>query len=51
MDIDLSGEGRYASTRRLPYKYSIESWKRWAKNNNSEVIIMEDYQIVQMHID
>ena len=26
MDIDLAGEGRYASTRRLPYQYSIKSW-------------------------
>ena len=25
-----------------PYKYSIESWKKWAKNNNSEVVVMED---------
>ena len=25
-----------------PYKYSIESWKRWAEKNNSEVIVMED---------
>ena len=27
LDIDIQGEGRYSSTRRLPYKYSIESWK------------------------
>ena len=25
-----------------PYEYSIESWKRWASKNNSEVIVMED---------
>ena len=25
-----------------PYKYSIESWKRWAEKNNAEVIVMED---------
>tara|TARA_R110002020_G_scaffold237576_1_gene449947 strand:- start:1682 stop:2563 length:882 start_codon:yes stop_codon:yes gene_type:complete len=25
-----------------PYKYSIESWRRWAEKNNSEVIVMED---------
>ena len=25
-----------------PYKYSIESWKRLAEKNNSEVIVMED---------
>ena len=28
MDIDLKGEGRYVSSRRLSYKYSIDSWKR-----------------------
>ena len=31
MDIDLKGEGRYASSRRLSYKYSIDSWKRWMR--------------------
>ena len=25
-----------------PNKYSIESWKKWATNNNAEVVIMED---------
>ena len=25
-----------------PYKYSIESWKRWAEKNNADVIVMED---------
>ena len=25
-----------------PYKYSIQSWKKWAENNNAEVIVMED---------
>ena len=42
MDIDLSGEGRYASTRRLPYKYSIESWKAWCNKNNCELFVMND---------
>ena len=26
-----------------PYKYSIESWKRWAEKNNADVIVMEDF--------
>ena len=34
MDIDLSGEGRYSSTRRLPYKYSIKSWEKWCEKND-----------------
>jgi len=42
MDINLSGEGRYASTRRLPYKYSIESWKVWCSKNNCELFVMND---------
>ena len=25
MDIDLAGDGRYSSNRRLSYKYSIDS--------------------------
>ena len=42
MDIDLSGEGRYSSTRRLPYKYSIKSWEKWCDKNNCELFIMND---------
>jgi len=42
MDIDLGGEGRFSSSRRAPYKFSINSWKHWAKNNNSEVFILND---------
>ena len=34
MDIDLGGEGRYASSRRAAYKYSIDSWKRWCEKND-----------------
>ena len=33
MDIDLGGEGRYSSSRRAAYKYSIDSWKRWCDKN------------------
>ena len=42
MDIDLSGEGRYASTRRLPYKYCIKSWKKWCENNDCELFVLND---------
>tara|TARA_R110002012_G_scaffold15562_4_gene61694 strand:+ start:9684 stop:10448 length:765 start_codon:yes stop_codon:yes gene_type:complete len=42
MDIDLGGEGRYKSSRRLPYKYSIDSWKTWASKNNAEVFVLTD---------
>jgi uncharacterized protein YlaN (UPF0358 family) len=42
MDIDLAGEGRYASTRRLPYKYSIKSWKKWCENNDCELFVLND---------
>ena len=30
------------STRVTPYQISIDSWKNWAKNNNSEVFVLED---------
>ena len=36
MDVDIKGEGRYSSSRRLAYKYSIDSWKKWCNKNNSE---------------
>ena len=36
MDIDLAGEGRYASTRRLPYQYSIKSWEKEFSSINIE---------------
>ena len=42
MDIDLKGEGRYSSSRRLPYKYSIKSWKHWCEKNNAELFVLED---------
>ena len=42
MDIDIQGEGRYSSTRRLPYKYSIESWKAWCNKNNCELFVLND---------
>jgi len=42
LDIDIQGEGRYSSTRRLPYKYSIESWKAWCNKNNCELFVLND---------
>jgi hypothetical protein len=42
MDIDLAGEGRYSSTRRLPYKYSIKSWEKWCSKNDSELFVLND---------
>jgi len=42
MDIDIGGEGRYSSTRRLPYEYSIKSWKYWCNKNNCELFILND---------
>ena len=42
MDIDLGGEGRYASSRRAAYKYSIDSWKKWCEKNNCELFILND---------
>ena len=42
MDIDLNGDGRYASTRRLPYQYSIKSWERWCEKNDCELFVLTD---------
>ena len=42
MDIDIKGEGRYASSRRDAYKYSIESWKKWCDKNDCELFVMND---------
>jgi hypothetical protein len=42
MDIDLKGEGRWASTRRAPYQYSINSWKQWCTKNNCTLFVLSD---------
>lgn len=42
MDIDIKGEGRYSSDRRLPYQYSIKSWKKWCDKNDVELFVMND---------
>ncbi len=42
MDIDIKGDGRYDSSRRAAYKYSIDSWKRWCDKNNSELFVLNE---------
>ena len=42
MDIDLGGEGRYSSSRREAYKYSIDSWKKWCDKNDCELFVLND---------
>tara|TARA_Y100001963_G_scaffold156207_1_gene249236 strand:+ start:1377 stop:2156 length:780 start_codon:yes stop_codon:yes gene_type:complete len=42
MDVDIKGDGRYASSRRLSYKYSIDSWKRWCDKNGCELFVLND---------
>lgn len=42
MDIDLNGDGRWASSRRAPYQYSINSWKHWCAKNDVEMFILSD---------
>ena len=42
MDIDLGGEGRYSSSRRKAYKYSIDSWKKWCNKNDCELFVLND---------
>lgn len=42
MDIDLKGEGRWSSTRRAPYQYSIKSWQQWCDKNNAELFLLTD---------
>tara|TARA_R110002074_G_scaffold236350_3_gene408228 strand:+ start:2348 stop:3124 length:777 start_codon:yes stop_codon:yes gene_type:complete len=42
VDIDLDGDGRWASSRRAPYEYSIKSWSNWCKKNNCELFVLND---------
>jgi len=42
MDIDIKGDGRYASSRRAAYKYSIDSWKKWSDKNDCELFVLND---------
>jgi lipopolysaccharide biosynthesis glycosyltransferase len=42
LDIDIKGDGRYASSRRASYKYSIDSWKKWCDKNDCELFVLND---------
>ena len=42
MDINIGGDGRYSSSRRLSYKYSIDSWKKWCDKNGCELFVLND---------
>ena len=42
LDIDIKRDGRYASSRRASYKYSIASWKNWCEKNNCELFVLTD---------
>ena len=42
MDIDLGGEGRYSSSRRDAYKYSIDSWRKWCGKNDCELFVLNN---------
>ena len=42
MDVDIKGDGRYASSRREAYKYSIDSWRKWCNKNNCELFILNE---------
>ena len=38
--VNIKEENR--SSRSQPYQYSIDSWKAWAKKNESELFILEN---------
>ena len=42
MDVDIKGDGRYDSSRRLAYKYSIDSWKKWCDKNNCDLFVLNE---------
>ena len=45
VNIKLSGNqnnvGRWAESRSNPYKFGIESWKRWGDKHNCEVFVLD----------
>ena len=49
MDIDIKGDGRYASSRRAAYKYSIDSWKKWCDKNDCELFVLNDLILENDH--
>ena len=42
MNVNLAKEGRFASSRTNPYKYSIDSWKQWSDKNDCELFVLTD---------
>ena len=42
MNVDIKGDGRYATSRSQPYKYSIASWKKWCDKNDCELFVLDD---------
>ena len=42
MIVDIGGDGRYSSSRSKPYRYSINSWKKWCEKNDCELFILSD---------
>ena len=42
MNVDLAKEGRFASSRTKPYKYSVDSWKRWCDTNDCELFVLTE---------
>ena len=42
MNVDLGKEGRFASSRINPYKYSIDSWKKWCDKNDCELFVLTE---------
>ena len=42
MNVDLKGEGRFASSRIKPYELSVKSWKHWADKNDCELFVLRE---------
>ena len=42
MNVDIGGNGRYATSRSQPYKYSIASWKKWCEKNDCQLFVLND---------
>ena len=50
LDVDIKGDGRYASSRRASYKYSIDSWKKWCEKNDCQLFVLNDLVLVKNKI-
>ena len=42
MNVDLGRDGRFSSSRSNPYKYSVDSWKRWCDKNDCELFVLTE---------